>query len=259
MPAVPPRAPQKRKAEAVVTVEAKRAKASDSTSTANQTGTATPSAREETSFSRPYLSGRWRVIFSGKGDDQAHDVPAVFIKKHPGFAAKFLNGGKSFGGKKPLDMPNLSESTKHVLLHFLYTDTYQTLNRDVADKTGEVKHLATAVHVYGMARDYGLTALETLATFEIEKLAKTMKFIDMVKFLDLEEFSKTNMGGWLHPYLATRAKEECNPPSTTKGNQMKNARVEMDGSRLLTCVLCETIGSLREEVLNLRFELDESY
>lgn len=65
----------------------------------------------------------------------------------------------------------------HVLVHHLFTDTYQCLKPKATYKRGKIaEEFSTALRVYALAQRYDLSYLEELARAEIEKLSSELHF-----------------------------------------------------------------------------------
>jgi len=99
----------------------------------------------------------------------------------------------------------VDESTGHTIVHYLYTDAYQTLNdyRNV-EHTG----FNRAMLVYVAATTYNLHGLQELARNEIRQFCANMNIFDVVKLVR-ENFSKPLKNAtWFHDYLGDKIQAE---------------------------------------------------
>ena len=78
-----------------------------------------------------------------------------------------------------LDLSHISESTAHVLVHHLYTGTYQSLEAKKTSPTeGGIAKFESALSVYAVSRAYALPDLETAAKSRIKRLGKDLPASD---------------------------------------------------------------------------------
>ncbi|USP82273.1 uncharacterized protein yc1106_09547 [Curvularia clavata] len=105
-------------------------------------------------------------------------------------------------------LPDLDEDTGHVLAHYLYTGTYQTLDCMVTSENEELQiEFKRAVLAYVAARSLGLDGLEQLAKNKVEDFGAKMSIIDIVEAIQ-KDFSRIPIDAtWFHEYFDLRADE----------------------------------------------------
>lgn len=117
--------------------------------------------------------------------------------------------------EKPcINLPSIDAATGHVLVHYLYTGTYQTLTNLSLRTVRETKNFdfRQAVCVYSVAGMYALTALQALARANIEVFAHQMSILDICCSVD--ERYPVNLGqsdwlaGWLEEKIVTAFRED---------------------------------------------------
>ncbi|OCK74633.1 hypothetical protein K432DRAFT_447189, partial [Lepidopterella palustris CBS 459.81] len=118
----------------------------------------------------------------------------------------WINSGSNWG-MRSIELPSVDEDTGHVLVHYLYTGTYQTLDNtgaSTADEGGiEFKR---AVLAYFAAITYELHSLQRLAMENIEHAGMGMNIFEIFDAID-QDFPKCpNKTGWFHDYLKEKAK-----------------------------------------------------
>ncbi|KAF2193046.1 hypothetical protein K469DRAFT_693112 [Zopfia rhizophila CBS 207.26] len=104
-------------------------------------------------------------------------------------------------------LPDMDEDTGHVLVHYLYTGTYQTLdNKDASPVVERSIEFKRAVLAYFAAKNYELLGLQRLAVYKIEHFGIEMNIFDIIEAIN-EDFSKLpGNTSWFHDYLRRKAK-----------------------------------------------------
>ena len=89
-----------------------------------------------------------------------------------------------------IHLPDVDESTGHVLVHYLYTGAYQTLDNMKTSSAKEVTiEFKRVFLVYAMAKTYELAGLQQLAMHEMKHHSIKMKVFNVFKTLS-KDFSK---------------------------------------------------------------------
>jgi hypothetical protein len=116
--------------------------------------------------------------------------------------------------KPNMRLHSVDEDTGHVLVHYLCTGTYQTLDNMNAstDNNGRVE-FKRAVMAYFAARTYELDGLQQLAMENIERCGMEMTTLDIVDLVNQEFSDIVDKTGWFYDYLKEKAKktfqDEC--------------------------------------------------
>ncbi|KAI6083958.1 hypothetical protein F4821DRAFT_243770 [Hypoxylon rubiginosum] len=148
----------------------------------------------------PYSSPPTKIVLD---DESEFWVPSVFIDKYPKLIDECRTAAS--GDKyKTLSISPLSNHAAHVLVHYLFTGTYQSL---------ETVRFATSVEVYTLAGEYELSGLEDLAKVEMECVAPKMKVTRLIDILKDEcPYARTD-DVWLHNFIKSRINPLLeNPP-----------------------------------------------
>ena len=106
-----------------------------------------------------------------------------------------------------IDLPSIDEDTGHMLVHYLYTSTYQTLDNldpcTVDERSIEFKR---AVSAYSIGGAYQLSGLQQLAMGKIECLGDKLHTFDIFDIIDKEFPKLLDDDNWFRNYLKERAK-----------------------------------------------------
>ncbi|KAK4142637.1 uncharacterized protein C8A04DRAFT_29769 [Dichotomopilus funicola] len=100
-------------------------------------------------------------------------------------------------------LKHISRSAGHVLVHYLYTDTYHTL-KWIGPTTGReetIAKLKTGFEVYATARKYELDGLEELAKEQISLLSKGADALTIVDVVNEAYPSSTDEDTWFPTYM----------------------------------------------------------
>ncbi|PSN59046.1 hypothetical protein BS50DRAFT_626910 [Corynespora cassiicola Philippines] len=151
-------------------------------------------ARPKTS---PYASPPV-TIFIGPSHKK-HYVPRDLLR-NPDWVT---SSGSQGDGIQLLDV---DESTGHVLIHYLYTGAYQTLD-DIETSAKEIHaKFKSAVLVYIAAKTYKLDGLQQLAKHKTEQFGTDINIFDTVEIVE-KYFSKLSVDTtWFHDYLDEKVK-----------------------------------------------------
>ncbi|KAF2849445.1 hypothetical protein T440DRAFT_555760 [Plenodomus tracheiphilus IPT5] len=105
-------------------------------------------------------------------------------------------------GNAYIDLHFVDSNTGHVLVHYLYTGTYQTLANTGASTTEEtVIEFQRAISTYMAAKFYLLTGLQQLAIDKIEQLGVGMKVPDILGILYQESWKLPSNTSWFYRHL----------------------------------------------------------
>lgn len=168
-------------------------------------------------------------------DNLVIKVPRGVIDKHAAFAAHFAD--------RRIDLTEMNESQAHILIHYLYTGDYQTLEPG-AGPPGE-KHaeaFAVSLWVYSAAVEYSLEHLAALASVELTELGEGLTFLEIFRIMDREEYCLGENETWLAGYLVKRA--EGYSEHVTQG-YAESLRAEIGEKRTLVNILLESVVELK--------------
>lgn len=137
-------------------------------------------------------------------------------------------------------LPDIDENTGHVLVHYLYTGAYQTLDntKTSPDKEASVE-FKRAFLAYAVAKTYELAGLQQLAMHKIEHHGAGMTIFDVIQALN-EDFS-TLQGriDWFQHYLNEKVKVAFEEDYTIFANNDFFSRVSNEALNkfLVQCVM----------------------
>lgn len=194
---------------------------------------------------RPYVGVTYRLEFANK---LVIRVPRGVIDKHSAFAAHFAD--------RRIDLTEMNESQAHVLIHYLYTGSYQPLEPEAENPEDKhVKAFAVSLWVYAAAVEYDLEDLAVLASLELTKLGEGLTFIDILGIIRHEEFELGEHETWLSGYLAKLAQRL----GTFSHDYAQSLRESIGEKRTLIDILVETIVNLKLEVQRQKALLQDRY
>jgi hypothetical protein len=120
---------------------------------------------------------------------------------------------------RDIHVPDVDESTGHVLVHFLYTGTYQTLdNMDVSPIDKINIEFKRAISAYLVAHTYELAELQQLAMRKIEQCGISMTIFDIVNAIDKNFSRLLNSTTWFRDYLTSKARRTFQEDYTAFSN-----------------------------------------
>ncbi|KAK7428215.1 hypothetical protein QQZ08_005281 [Neonectria magnoliae] len=193
----------------------------------------------------PYGSNLVQLYFKKKGP--LH-VPRQLLKGSPIFAG-------SHGGESSIYLEDVALNAGHVLVHFLYTGTYQCLKpggqSPQARRTSEFE---TSLEVFSLARVYRLPLLRALATKEIERLGDGLSLPCILDVLDDVHHALCDEDEWLETYVASRTRSEL---SALDGPRADALLLEVGCATTINKVLLRTLVERElDEVVALKEELE---
>ncbi|KAJ2994817.1 hypothetical protein NUW58_g1445 [Xylaria curta] len=160
--------------------------------------------------SSPYTSPIVTIRFA---DGQPLVIPNRFLDKYPKLSPPALF---PVHGDKTLDLKHIPGSAGHVLVHYLFTGTYECLKpRESSHDERNAAEFATSVRVYAAAQTYELPALENLAKGEMEKLGNRLQVMQILDVLKDTLPSPSINDMWLQNYLKSLVRPFVdNPPAS---------------------------------------------
>ncbi|EGO61663.1 hypothetical protein NEUTE1DRAFT_116183 [Neurospora tetrasperma FGSC 2508] len=121
------------------------------------------------------------------------------------------------------ELPTVSEEIGHVIVHYLYTNKYESLKPVGADKLAkQIVELKTAIKVYVLARAYELPDLVRLAERNIEKFGDGMALPTLLEVASDAYPSLVDTDQWFIGYLKKRIRLHLNDASSLLGTDLLN-------------------------------------
>lgn len=148
-------------------------------------------------FQSPYTGQRADVVCGDK--EASYILPLNLVAHYPKISSLFEN----WNGKIPLK--DINAAVGHVIVHFLYTGTYQCLQPEESSphekKSVEFK---TSIRAYIAARAYEIPVLAKLASMEAEILGDDLDFPTVLGVLE-ETYPRPPVDdAWISEYLRAR-------------------------------------------------------
>ncbi|CAO2655385.1 Nn.00g104490.m01.CDS01 [Neocucurbitaria sp. VM-36] len=130
---------------------------------------------------------------------------------------EWINFDHSWG--RNVHLADVDGDTGHVLVHYLYTGAYQTLNDvEYSTTTKEVVEFRRAVLAYIASKTYGLHELRQLAKVEIERFGAELNVFDVIEAIK-DDFSKLpGQATWFHRYLELKVQAAFEADHTVFAN-----------------------------------------
>ncbi len=136
-------------------------------------------------------------------------VPSSLLRKIPK-----LDSSSTWSNQHSRHLESISQDVGHVIVHHLYTDTYQSLRpKGSSPHEKLVSEFTTSVRVYAAARSYELQSLEELAKTEIERLGDRLHFSVVLNLMQSAYPNPNADYIWLSGYLKSRLKTLCENPA----------------------------------------------
>jgi hypothetical protein len=194
---------------------------------------------------RPYKSTSI-VLCIGPDAEQYH-VPYDLLQSPAWLASAHVPayGSAQGWGALPIMLPDVDKSIGHVLVHYLYTGTYQSLD-DLNCSPTEETHIEfrRAVLAYATAKKFELHGLEQLAKEKIEYFGAEMNIHDVVETIK-DEYSKLpGDSTWFLDYLKEKARTAFEVDHTIFTKDDFFGRID---DAALTRVLATCVVELYEE------------
>lgn len=103
-----------------------------------------------------------------------------------------------------LDLRNIHEDTAHVLVHYLYTGSYQTLEaKRVSRDRRKADEFKSNLRVYAASRDFALLEMETTAKIRVERLGEELPIFDRLTAAREAHLDPKEDDTWFQDYLKT--------------------------------------------------------
>ena len=107
-----------------------------------------------------------------------------------------------------IQLPDVDANTGHVLVHFLWTGTYQTLhNIDVSPEEEVRVEFKQAFLAFAVAHTYELAGLQRLAMDKIKQFGQRMTIFDIVDTIDENFSSLSHSTTEFQDYLTMKARD----------------------------------------------------
>ncbi|KAK3402487.1 hypothetical protein B0T20DRAFT_474294 [Sordaria brevicollis] len=152
------------------------------------------------------------------------------------------------------ELPTISEEVGHVIVHYLYTNKYESLKPQGADKLAkQIVELKTAIKVYIFARAYELPDLVRLAERNIEKYGDGMALPTLLEVASDAYPGLVDSDQWFIGYLKKRIRVHLNDASSLLGSDLlqRLSHILSPNKILLRIVLevcCEQMTNPKQEL-----------
>ncbi|KAK3947525.1 hypothetical protein QBC32DRAFT_83249 [Pseudoneurospora amorphoporcata] len=152
------------------------------------------------------------------------------------------------------ELPTISEEIGHVIVHYLYTNKYESLKPTGDDKLAkQIVELKTAIKVYIFARAYELPDLVRLAERNIEKFGDGMALPTLLEVASDAYPNLVDSDQWFIGYLKKRIRLHLNDASSLLGTDLLNrlSHILSPNKILLRIVLevcCEQMTNPKQEL-----------
>ncbi|KAA8624135.1 hypothetical protein SMACR_08204 [Sordaria macrospora] len=152
------------------------------------------------------------------------------------------------------ELPTISEEIGHVIVHYLYTNKYESLKPTGADKLAkQIVELKTAIKVYIFARAYDLPDLVRLAERNVEKFGDGMALPTLLEVASDAYPSLADSDQWFIGYLKKRIRLHLNDASSLLGTDLLSrlSHILSPNKILLRIVLevcCEQMTNPKQEL-----------
>lgn len=108
-------------------------------------------------------------------------------------------------GEDPIPLYDVEMETGHILVHYLYTGKYQTLDTVVNSTLDTCDGLRQALHVYIMVNNYNIPGLHELVLRRIEDLCARLDIFEILGAIE-NDFVKLGPDTPIHTFLRKKAK-----------------------------------------------------
>jgi len=158
----------------------------------------------------PYTSPPTAIYFGE--ERRVYYVPQDLLRS----LERIVSPSSSFSLRGKISLPDVDANTGHVLVHYLYTGTYQTLcNKNISPGEETNIEFKQAILAYVVATDHQLHGLKQLAKRKVKQLGTEMSIYDIVNNVK-EDFSKlSDEAAWFKDYLFEKVKAMFEQDYTT--------------------------------------------
>ncbi|XXH06097.1 hypothetical protein Hte_012542 [Hypoxylon texense] len=142
-------------------------------------------------------------------------VPSVFIDNYPN-----LRAGSAIDHQYRSTSLDLCGHSGHVLVHYLFTGTYQCLEiREPTPYTRKITEFVVCTEIYAFAEEYKLPALKELTKSEIERVGCGLGLETILKLMKEKDLSTRpwTVDVWFYNYLKSRISHVLDGFSKPKG------------------------------------------
>ncbi|ETS81175.1 hypothetical protein PFICI_06177 [Pestalotiopsis fici W106-1] len=188
----------------------------------------------------PYTSTYIKVFFGANAN--AMKVPNELLQKCSNLPVGNIVLANS------LHLTHIPEEVGHVLVHHLFTETFQCLApKGSTHQEQKLDELMTCIHVYAVAWDYKLNSLKEQARSEIERLGESLPITPFLAALNKVYPHPSKDDIWLGGYLKDRMRALFAGHEVKKSTEPTSAGPKSSIAELVFhSALC-----LREEALEL--------
>ncbi|KAK0706281.1 hypothetical protein B0T26DRAFT_726094 [Lasiosphaeria miniovina] len=196
--------------------------------------------KEDACFGKSPFTSTSMVTLRFKQGDLLNVHPAI-LYRNPKLALLDTSKQNSWSFPKPPSLSHISRGAGHVLVHYLYTDSYRTLDwtgpTTVHDEA--IAKLRTGFEVYATARQFELDRLEELAKEQISLLSKEVDPFTILNVVSEAYPTSTNKDTWFPTYMKAVVKtafegSEALPKSEASENEREDgiptARILLRGA-----------------------------
>ena len=123
----------------------------------------------------PYTSPPTAIYFGE--ERRVYYIPQDLLQS----LERIISPSSSFSLRGKISLPDVDANTGHVLVHYLYTGTYQTLcNKNISPGEETNIEFKQAILAYVVATDHQLHGLKQLAKRKVKQLGTEMSIYDIV-------------------------------------------------------------------------------
>ncbi|CAN9306247.1 unnamed protein product [Alternaria alternata] len=183
---------------------------------------------------------------------QEYHLPDILLQQLENIPSRDPRTGK-------IHLADVDASIGHVLIHFLHTGVYQTLNNEAVGNIENTQQdivlseFQTALLTLEAAKKYGVPGLQNLAQIELERRGEDMCLLDAVRVIR-EDFLVGPSGehAWLRDYVSMKVRLAFeHDPSAVLATDFFDS---IESPTLTKLVAQITVGLLSEEIDKLRKE-----
>ncbi|CAN9173742.1 unnamed protein product [Alternaria alternata] len=183
---------------------------------------------------------------------QEYHLPDILLQQLENIPSRDPRTGK-------IHLADVDASIGHVLIHFLYTGVYQTLNNEAVGNIENTQQdivlseFQTALLTLEAAKKYGVPGLQNLAQIELERRGEDVCLLDAVRVIR-EDFLVGPSGehAWLRDYVSMKVRSAFeHDPSAILAPDFFDS---IESPTLTKLVAQITVGLLSEEIDKLRKE-----
>ncbi|XXG96572.1 hypothetical protein Hte_002857 [Hypoxylon texense] len=181
---------------------------------------ATEDCQVEVADTRPDTSPYGSLIPIQFGSGPSLKVPNAFIQQYPKLVSRLRPlGNIHFQYDTPYNVKDIPYGTGHVLIHYLYTGTYQSLKpAGSSSHDKRVAEFKTSMQVHALARECEMRALEELAREEIKRLGRDLPVAQLFDLMTTERYTADDI--WFRDYIKSVIEPLLENPSSSPMNDL---------------------------------------